>query len=46
MIEDYPRQVYLLTDGAVYNTSSVISYVAQHTRINRVHTIGIGNGCS
>lgn len=45
-ISDYPRQIYLLTDGAVSNTSAVISYVAQHTKANRVHTIGIGDGCS
>ena len=35
-----------MTDGAVFNTSAVISYVAQHTNNNRVHTIGIGDGCS
>ena len=46
IIENYPRQVYLLTDGAVFNTSSVIAYVTQHTKKSRVHTIGIGNGCS
>ena len=42
----YPRQIYLLTDGAVANTSAVISYVSQHNLLNRVHTIGIGDGCS
>ena len=45
-IPDYARQIYLLTDGAVSNTASVISYVAQQTKVNRVHTIGIGDGCS
>ena len=38
--------MFLLTDGAVYDTASIISYISQHTQKSRVHTIGIGDGCS
>ena len=45
-IEGYPKQIFLLTDGGVANTKGVISMVGQKNKFSRVHTIGIGNGCS
>ena len=46
LIEGYPKQIFLLTDGGVSNTEGVIRMVGQNNRFSRVHTIGIGNGCS
>ena len=39
--------IYLLTDGAVFNTNSVVELVSQNANMQqRVHTFGIGNGAS
>jgi uncharacterized protein with von Willebrand factor type A (vWA) domain len=46
VIEGYPKQIFLLTDGEVTNTQRVIDLVHAHTKYSRVHTIGIGNGAS
>lgn len=40
--KDYSKHIFLLTDGEVGNTHSVISLVQQNTSNSRVHTIGIG----
>jgi hypothetical protein len=45
-IENYPRHIFLLTDGAIQNTSNVLAYVSTHIQYSRVHSIGIGNGAS
>lgn len=45
-IEGYPKQIFLLTDGGVSNTEGVITMVGVNNKYSRVHTIGIGNGCS
>lgn len=45
-IEGYPKQIFLLTDGGVSNTEGVIQMVSRNNKYSRVHTIGIGNGCS
>lgn len=45
-IEEYPRQIFLLTDGAVDDTASIQAFVGNHTKFSRVHTIGIGYGAS
>ncbi len=45
-IDGYPKQVFLLTDGGVSDTEGVIRMVGQNNKYSRVHTIGIGNGCS
>jgi hypothetical protein len=46
IIPDYTRQIFLLTDGSVSNTSNVVSYASLHTQSTRYNCIGIGNGCS
>ena len=46
VIEGYPKQIFLLTDGGVSNTEGVINLVAKQTKYSRCHSIGIGNGCS
>lgn len=45
-IKGYPKQIFLLTDGAVSDTQQVINLVSRSNKFSRVHTIGIGNGCS
>lgn len=45
-IKGYPRLVFLLTDGAVSNVTSVLKFIKAHTQYTRVSSIGIGNGCS
>ena len=45
-IDGYPKQIFLLTDGGVSNTEGVIKMVGLNNKFSRVHTIGIGNGCS
>ena len=44
--EGYPRHVFLLTDGGVSNTKEVLKIIKQKTKYCRVHSIGVGNGCS
>ena len=44
--EGYAKQIFLLTDGGVSNTEGVIRMVGLNNKYSRVHTIGIGNGCS
>ena len=46
--ENYQRNIFLLTDGAVSNVNDVITEIETNCRYNtaRVFSIGIGNGCS
>ena len=44
--EGYPRSIFLLTDGAVSNTSQVLKLIQANSHKTKVFTIGIGNGCS
>lgn len=46
VIEGYPKQVFLLTDGQVLDTENVIDLVRKNVKYSRVHTIGIGSGVS
>ena len=46
VIDSYPRQIFLLTDGQVIDTERVLEMVASNCKYSRVHSIGIGNGCS
>jgi hypothetical protein len=41
-----PRQLYLLTDGAVANTKQIVEYISKKRGTVKVHTFGIGNGVS
>lgn len=39
--------IYLLTDGAIWDTKQVVDLVAQNCNAQqRVHTFGVGNGAS
>ncbi|OHS95877.1 hypothetical protein TRFO_10288 [Tritrichomonas foetus] len=42
----YVRQVFLLTDGNVQESSEVIAKATQHRNNHRLFSIGIGNGVS
>ena len=42
----YPRNVFLLTDGAISNTDEVVSKIRKFNYSTRVHTFGIGSGAS
>jgi hypothetical protein len=46
VIEGHPKQIFLLTDGGVSNTETVIDLVKKNVRYSRVHTIGVGSGVS
>jgi len=43
---EYPRQLFLLTDGEVDNTESITDYIRTHCMDTRVFTFGIGQNCS
>lgn len=42
----FPRQVFVLTDGEVGNTEDVVSCVRKHAKGTRVFTLGIGSDAS
>ena len=42
----YPRNIYLITDGAVSYPEEVIREIREHKKEARVHSLGIGNGAS
>lgn len=44
--DGYPKQIFLLTDGGVSDTEGVLRMINNNNKYARVHTIGIGNGCS
>ncbi|KAJ5080791.1 von willebrand factor a domain-containing protein 5a [Anaeramoeba ignava] len=45
-VDGYSRQIFLLTDGDVSNTSEVIQIVQKNSQLARVFTFGIGHGAS
>ena len=45
-IKGYPRKVFLLTDGDVTNSDSIIKYVKKSSGRFRYCSVGIGNGIS
>ncbi|KAJ6246470.1 von willebrand factor a domain-containing protein 5a [Anaeramoeba flamelloides] len=45
-VRGYARQIFLLTDGEVSNTQSIISKVRSQSNTTRVFTFGIGHGAS
>ena len=42
----YPRNVFVLTDGAISNTQQVLDIIEKHNHETRVHSFGIGSGAS
>lgn len=42
----YPRNVFILTDGAIMDTEKVIKLVEDNNHSTRVHAFGIGSGAS
>lgn len=46
LLAGYTRQIFLLTDGEVTDSSAVSSLVRNHARNTRVFTFGIGVGAS
>ena len=38
------RQIFVLTDGQVSNTDSVLAKAEEHCQNNRIYTLGIGTG--
>ncbi|CAI9733737.1 Hypothetical predicted protein [Octopus vulgaris] len=44
--QNFHRQVFLITDGEVYNTNDVIQLVKSQVKNTRYFTIGIGSGAS
>ena len=45
-INEYPRKIFLLTDGCVYNTKQITNLILQNASHTNVYSLGIGNGCS
>ncbi|KAL3888727.1 hypothetical protein ACJMK2_001090 [Sinanodonta woodiana] len=46
LIENYPRQLFVLTDGEVSNTEDIIKLAKSNSQHTRVFTVGIGHGAS
>lgn len=44
--KNHPRSIFVLTGGAVSNTSAVLKTIEAYSHRNRVFSLGIGNGCS
>lgn len=42
----HPKNIFLLTDGAISETQSVIDLISQNSHTAWVHTFGIGSGAS
>ncbi|XP_066523543.1 von Willebrand factor A domain-containing protein 5A-like isoform X6 [Hoplias malabaricus] len=45
-IPNHPRQVFMFTDGEVWNTKEILSLVKNNTDSHRCFTFGIGEGAS
>ncbi|KAI8515623.1 von Willebrand factor A domain-containing protein 5A [Branchiostoma belcheri] len=45
-IDGHPRQLFLLTDGDVWDTQACVSEVAKHADSARCFSVGIGEGAS
>lgn len=46
LINDYPRIIFLMTDGDVTNSDEIINLIRDKNKFSRIFTIGIGNGIS
>ena len=45
-IKNYPRNIFLLTDGCVSDSISIYDIIKRNTHKGFVHSLGIGDGCS
>ncbi|KAL6479336.1 hypothetical protein MHYP_G00127690 [Metynnis hypsauchen] len=45
-LPDHPKQVFVFTDGEVFNTKEILDLVRTHSRSHRCFTFGIGQGAS
>uniref|UniRef100_A0A3B4DD42 VIT domain-containing protein n=1 Tax=Pygocentrus nattereri TaxID=42514 RepID=A0A3B4DD42_PYGNA len=45
-LPDHPKQVFVFTDGGVFNTKEILDLVRTHSRSSRCFTFGIGQGAS
>ncbi|XP_066541145.1 von Willebrand factor A domain-containing protein 5A-like [Hoplias malabaricus] len=43
-LSDHPRQVFVITDGSVWNVKEILDLVQMHSRFHRCFTFGIGQG--
>ena len=43
---EYPKFVFLLTDGDVWNADEVVAMIKHNLNFSRLYTVGIGNGVS
>ncbi|XP_066540579.1 von Willebrand factor A domain-containing protein 5A-like [Hoplias malabaricus] len=43
-LSDHPRQVFVITDGSVWNVKEILDLVRMHSRYHRCFTFGIGQG--
>lgn len=46
MIEGYARNLFLLTDGGVEDSQSVLNLAEKYSKSASIFTLGIGNGVS
>ncbi|KAL1250952.1 hypothetical protein QQF64_018748 [Cirrhinus molitorella] len=46
LIPDHPRQLFIFTDGEVFNTKEVLDLVKGHAHSHRCFSFGIGEGAS
>jgi hypothetical protein len=46
MQDNIKKKVFLLTDGSVSKPELVIELVKKYNEVIKVHTFGIGSGCS
>lgn len=44
--EGFIKKIFLLTDGEVYNSREVAELARSKNEVARVHTLGVGYGCS
>ena len=43
---EYPRNVFILTDGGISNTESLLTKIEESNNHTRIHSFGIGSGAS
>ena len=46
VIQGYPRQIFLLTDGEIRNIQEVFKLLRLNLKYSRTHSIGIGEKAS